>query len=378
MISISAERRATYSKSLNHGVFGVVPALAGAFVISILAKKHGLGADFAGHEWLAGHQILDGLTPYVNVDSPEVRAGAAYLHPAVAAVLMAPLSLMPRGDGAAIFAVVNMFVVALTLRILEVRDWRVYGPALLWAPIISGWQTANITLLLALGIAGAWRYRDNALVCGVAVGLIVAAKIFLWPVGLWLLGTRRYRAARNAALVGVAANAVAWAILGFDQLPRYIHLLQAASAAEVSRCYSFFALGLHHGMSRSVAYALGCAVAVVAAGTCVRLGRRGRDQPAMALSVAVCLLATPVIWLHYFALVLVPFAVARPRISLSWALPLLLLFPVTDPADWQVIVVLATMTLLVLTPWLPERLAFRAFPRSFLRSRSGDPLIDRA
>ncbi|MGO9900655.1 MAG: glycosyltransferase 87 family protein [Solirubrobacteraceae bacterium] len=44
--------------------------------------------------------------------------------------------------------------------------------------------------LLALGVAVAWRYRDSW-GSPVAIGLLVASKLFAWPLVLWLLLTRR-------------------------------------------------------------------------------------------------------------------------------------------------------------------------------------------
>jgi hypothetical protein len=59
---------------------------------------------------------------------------------------------------------------------------------------------------------------------------------------------------------------------------------------------------------------------------CVVLGRRGRDEGALALAIAVSLIAAPLIWMHYYALLIVPLAIAYPRLSTAWALPLLLWF----------------------------------------------------
>jgi hypothetical protein len=57
--------------------------------------------------------------------------------------------------------------------------------------------------------------------------------------------------------------------------------------------------------------------------------------------VATCLLATPIIWLHYFALLLVPLALVRPRLAPIWFAPLLLLaFPASEPRPWQIVATL--------------------------------------
>ena len=48
-----------------------------------------------------------------------------------------------------------------TLRALDVRDWRCYGVAFLWPPVLSAIQTGNITLLLGLCAALVWRFRAS-------------------------------------------------------------------------------------------------------------------------------------------------------------------------------------------------------------------------
>ena len=50
--------------------------------------------------------------------------------------------------------------------------------------------------------------------------------------------------------------------------------------------------------------------------------RRGQERQAFVLAVAAALLLTPIVWLHYFALLLVVVALARPTLSLVWFVPL--------------------------------------------------------
>jgi hypothetical protein len=40
------------------------------------------------------------------------------------------------------------------------------------------------------------------------------------------------------------------------------------------------------------------------------------------LAIAAALAFSPIVWLHYFAFLLVPIALVRPRLSLLWFLPL--------------------------------------------------------
>jgi hypothetical protein len=60
---------------------------------------------------------------------------------------------------------------------------------------------------------------------------------------------------------------------------------------------------------------------------------RRDDLRALTLSVALALVSSPLIWSHYFALLIVPLALSRPRIDWMWTVPLLLW---AAPLGWTV------------------------------------------
>jgi glycosyl transferase family 87 len=320
--------------------FCVLPALLTAFLLQVAVTGHLFAVDFGNGPWVAGRQLFAGLSPYVGTHSPQLAHNSPFVYPAAAAILLAPLSVLSNGAAEGTFTALSIAAVLLTLRVLSVKDWRLYGVALMWPPVISGWQTANLTLLLGLGIAIVWRHRDRPLVAGAVTALLVSVKMFVWPLGLWLLATKRYAALGYAVGCGVIVNVLAWAVLGFDQLGRYLHLMEALTKIQERRSYSVLGLALGHGLGRAAAYEISLAAAAVAAVACVAVGSRGIGRPAFALSIAACLLSTPIIWLHYFALLLVPLAIARPRLSLIWFAPLLLQFPASTPERWQIVVTL--------------------------------------
>ncbi|MGZ4408826.1 MAG: hypothetical protein ACXVY6_08560, partial [Gaiellaceae bacterium] len=49
---------------------------------------------------------------------------------------------------------------------------------------------------------------------------------------------------------------------------------------------------------------------------------RDRDVATLTLSLAAALAASPIVWVHYFLLLVVPVALTRPRLSALWFLPL--------------------------------------------------------
>jgi hypothetical protein len=324
-------------------VWGLLPVTLIAFtVIGSGGGTIHFGGDFHYAFWPAGQRVLHGLSPYVDPGSPTVTHAIAFVYPALAALLLAPLALIPHGVADLVFAGVEIAAAMLTLRVLDVRDWRLYGLVLLCPAVYSAWSVANVTLLLGLGIAIVWRNRERPLLVGFLIALLVSVKLFLWPLALWLLATRRYAALAYAAACGLVLNTVAWAVLGFDELHRYTRLLHALTRFEERRGYSLIAFALHEGASHRLAYALAFGVAASAAATCLALGRRGRDVTALALAIGVSLLATPIVQLHYFALLIVPLALVRPRLGLVWGLPLAMWVSASAvPRPWQIALALA-------------------------------------
>jgi hypothetical protein len=320
----NARRRALYVKALSHGLFAVAPVVLTAGILYLSQRGHSLGIDFKYSFWPGAHRLLNGSDVYQLPGSPAVAAGEAFDYPAVGAVLLAPFALLPHGVANLVFVAICLASVPLTLWILEVRDWRVYGVAMLWWPVISGWQVGNTTLLLGIGLALAWRFRDRPAAAGALATLLVSAKLFLWPLGLWLLATRRYASVAYAAGYALVFNVLAWAIVGFDELPHYERLAASAARVYERRGTGPLAWALAQGISPTAGWTVMLGITAVVAGACYAFGRRGDDRAAIAMAILAALLATPVIWMHYYALLIVPLAVARPRLAPIWGLPILL------------------------------------------------------
>ena len=87
-----------------------------------------------------------------------------------------------------------MCVAPATLALMRVRDWRVYLVTLVWLPVCAGWLTGNESLVMALALAGVWRWRDRPGVAGFLTAAAISLKPILWPLAVWLLVTRRWRA----------------------------------------------------------------------------------------------------------------------------------------------------------------------------------------
>jgi len=236
-----------------------------------------------------------------------------------------------------------------TLLGLGNRDWRCYGAALLWAPTLNGLHTASSSLLLVFAAALAWRYRDRVWPLAASVGLALALKLLLWPLLAWMLATRRLRAAVVTALVAVGVTVVTWALLGFEDLGRYPALLRRLAELEAEESYSLVGFWAALGLDGAIGQALALAVGAVLLVICVVLGRRRDDLGSFTAGIAAALALTPILWQHYLVLLLVPLAVARPRFSAIWLLPVILwLAPREDNGDAvQTLLPVAVAALLV-------------------------------
>jgi hypothetical protein len=107
--------------------------------------------------------------------------------------------------------VAGVIAILAALRILGVQDWRCYGVALISAPAINSIALGTLTSFLLLGTALCWRYRDNPAAAGVATAVTALLKLFLWPLGVWLLVTRRWRAA--IICTGLILLVGGWAVI---------------------------------------------------------------------------------------------------------------------------------------------------------------------
>ncbi|HEX4746078.1 MAG TPA: glycosyltransferase 87 family protein, partial [Gaiellaceae bacterium] len=199
--------------------------------------------------------------------------------------------------------------------------------ALLYPATVENIEYGAVGPVLALLVALAWRYRERAAVAASALGGAIVLKVFLWPLLVWLAATRRLAAAAGAAVVALGLALLSWAAIGFDGIADYPDLLRRLSAFEAENSYSVFAALVALGASETVARALVVLGAAALLGAAWRLGRgesRDRDRRSLTLALAAAFALTPILWLHYLVLLVVPIALARPRLSGLWLAPLAL------------------------------------------------------
>ena len=321
---------------------GVLPALVLALVFAAAIGDGSYGIDFR-QVYHASQDVLAGRNPYPDRDALLTASGEPWVYPPLLALLLAPLTLLPIG-AASVLVMLSLVAVALAVPYaLGVRDWRCYGIVMLWPPVISAIQTGNVTLWLALAAALAWRFRDRLVPASASVGVTLAVKFLLWPLLVWFAATRRLASALLAAGIGLGLLLGSWAVIGFDGLRGYPDLLRRLQDAVGDDAYTLTNLLDDLGAPSVVARGVWLLVGFVLLAACAHVARRGDERSGIILALAAALALTPLVWLHYFALLVVVTAIARPRLGLVWFVPLAMVFSPGsgDPTPLQTALTLA-------------------------------------
>jgi len=290
---------------------GVIPVLVTAVALWTAHSRSIVSIDFHNELYLQAKDVLEGDNPYPPPDS-DLSSGANAIWPIAAVLAVSPLTAVSPSLADWAVAALELACLVGALLLLNVRDWRVYGAALLWPPVINATQTGNATLPLAVLCAIAWRYRSSRFTPGVAIGAGLALKFFTWPLVLWLVAVRRYAAAACAAAIGAASLLL---ILPFDSIRNYVELVQNLARQFDDDSYTLYGLLVELGAPSPVARVAWLATGLAVLGLAMR-------RKSFALAIGAALLLSPIVWLHFFALLLVPLAIAYPTFRAAWLIPL--------------------------------------------------------
>ena len=292
-------------------LLGVLPVVTAIAMFALAHDSGSLARDFHNELYPEAKLLLEWENPFPGPDEP-LQFGHNLIWPPLAAFLVAPFTLLSPVAADWAIALVGVACALLSLRIVGVRDWRVYGAFALWPSVIGEIRVAHLTPFLCVLVAVAWRYRDTRFAPGLAVGLAGAIKFFLWPLGVWLAAIGRVR---ETLLAGVVAGASLLLVLPFTGLDDYFRTLLDLGDAFDQDSYSPFGflvqIGAPETLARVVTFAIG-AVLLVA---CWR-------RASLAYAVAAALVLSPIVWLDYYAVAAVPLAVVRPRFTAVWLVPI--------------------------------------------------------
>ena len=230
----------------------LLPVALLVFVFQSIRNGHSAWAiDFHGNFRVPAQEILRGSSPYHPAELAHVRAAVAAEHspiefqhgvfaayPAPGLLVGVPFTAIPAAVASWLWFGCLLAAGGLALRLAGVRDWRVYTAAVLAPPVVGSLFYGAVDLVLMLGLAACWRWREHAGRAGWVLGAMVALKLIALPLVLWFAATRRWGAAAlSLAVAGILAVA-GWAVVGFGELTAYPHLLSLLTDIESTRGYS--------------------------------------------------------------------------------------------------------------------------------------------
>jgi hypothetical protein len=339
------DRLRSFAQPWELAVFLWVPGIVLGFACWYEIRAREALQDF-GIFRTAALQVVHGRSPYVTPSAAAFADFDKFVYPPIGALVFAPFAVLPPGPARVLMFVLGLAAVLGALRVLGIDDWRCYSVAIISAPAINTLALGALTSFLLLGAALAWRCRNNPVVAGVAVGVTAVLKLFLWPLGVWLLATRRWRAAAVCAGVGLVLLVGGWAVIDFAGLrsyPTVVHLLEQVEAPA-----SYSAIALLHLSGTAATVVTVCLSLAAVAAVCLVAHGTGGDRRALAVAVIASLVVTPLVWLHYLLLLYVPIALYRPRLSGLWFVPLALwLTPSTHSQGelWRIGLALAAVAI---------------------------------
>jgi hypothetical protein len=270
----------------------------------------------------AASKVVDGASPYA------FQGDQTYAYPPLVAFLVAPLDALSAGAATIAWTLLSLAAIAASLWLLGVRDWRCYALTAVFPFTRSAVGVGTIGPLLLLALAAAWRWRDQVSQAAAGAGAAVALKLFLWPVLVWFALLGRVRTALVGLAVALVLALLPWAAIDFDGLAGYPGLLRRLADEEATSSYSVVALMVRAHLPESIGVVVSIllTVALLAAAAWVardaQRSMRDREVAALSLALAAALAASPIVWIHYFLLLLAPLALTRPRLSWLWFLPL--------------------------------------------------------
>jgi alpha-1,2-mannosyltransferase len=268
--------------------------------------------------------------------------GLRFTYPPFAALLFAPLSWLPVTAGRVLVSAATILALPVTSYLaLRLPPWSArlrrdraaqlalaFSAAAIWLEpertnLKYGQINVFLTALVLLDLV--WVERDgNHRFGGALIGIAAGIKLTPALFAVYLLATRRYRAAATAAATFAATVAIAFALVPGDAA-RYWDL-SFLDPAHVGRIQNVANQSLLGALARVLGTLLvgsvwlptaamvgGAGIALAA-----RAGRAGQAAQAFALCAVTSLLVSPISWSHHWVLAVPALLVAVVTAARRW------------------------------------------------------------
>ncbi len=289
-------------------------AIAAQAVVAIVvlgAVSGGYQAhDYLAYRWAVEH-VTAGL-PVYNTTAPATGLLGLFLYPPTFLVLALPLAALPPLDAAVAWTATLLAASISAILVLPVRwrvRWLVLALSAAFYPSLQALAQGQVGPILLLLAALGWRWLDRPVRLGATIALGAAIKLQPALLVGWAVITDRRRAAAFAVVLFCLLAAAATVLAGPDSWG-----LQLASLARTNdpiltpNSVGPAHLALVSGASLAAAYA---AMLINLAATIIvtaYLAWRGPADVSYLAVVVACQLISPVIWLHYAVVLLLPMA----------------------------------------------------------------------
>jgi len=294
----------------------LIAAVAAVAYFRLIASTSTVGVDFRATLYLSAKAVMHGVNPY---PAPAAVTSSSYpaVYPPPVILAAMPFALLTYHAAIATWEVLLAIALVLGLAVCGVRDWRCYVAAGLSFPVVNGLASGNVSLVIAglCGFAWAWRHSLRG---SLVLAATLVIKPILWPLIVWHLLRHRYRRALETASFAAVACLVGWALIGFRGLTAYPALLRADTRVAAHNGISVVRILISAGFTVGLASVIG---AVMGALLIWLAWRKGDDLDLFAAGMATALVTSPIVFAHYFTVLLIPLAIRHPRFSWLWLIP---------------------------------------------------------
>jgi hypothetical protein len=287
----------------------VLAVVAAYIAFGLRTASNTLGCDFlayynAAEHWLAGQAIYD-----LTIGS--TGTCGTYQYPPPFVLMALPFSLFGFAVGTWLWIAFLLACWAVGTAILPVRlgtRWVVLLLGAVGWPLIFGVRIGQVTPVLYLIFASAWRSLDRPVWLGVSVAIGTIVKLQPGLIAVWLATRRQWRAIEVAVVAGLTIVVVA-AIVGLRDWFGLLTLLRSLTNAVDIPVNMAIGATLHTlGLDLGLAGTIQSLNTVVILGLVVLAGLRLPRTPGFLVAVVATQLISPIVWAHYALLLLLPVA----------------------------------------------------------------------
>lgn len=302
----------------------------GAVAIYVLYLKWNVNqADFLVF-YSAALSVLHHRSPFPALGTSKIYSGSSFVYPYLTAWLFTPFTLFDRSRAELLYIAVSIVALVVGLRFMGVKRHSHILLFLLSSATIVSWQIGTLNPLFVLGIGLAWRIRSKVVGLGIIIAILGFAKLFLVPMVLWLLVSKRYRAFL-VALVSLLVMASVNFVLGPLTIMNYLRMLSTLARHEGIVGYSTSALLRTIGLGVYSSEAIVIVIATLIAIYFYRYSAANRDERLLVGGFVIsALVITPILWVSYLPLFGVALIFTFP-VELALAIYFICSWVVTTP-----------------------------------------------